>query len=172
MKAAGLAGVSRRRSTRTTISDERVRPACDLVDKNFYAEAPYQLWHHHVYPDLGRLPLHECRSRRLLPAHFRLGNGNDLRAQLVVDAMNVTLTQLRTTSVIHHSDQGSQCTSVAFGLRCKEAGVHLLVFRIVFPHSIDGKHLPVHCKGTIPQGACYRPRDGLNTGELRCLFRK
>ena len=40
MKAGGLAGVSRRRSARTTIRDERVRPASDLVDRNFYAEAP------------------------------------------------------------------------------------------------------------------------------------
>lgn len=37
MKADGLVGVSRRRSTRTTIRDERVRPASDLVDRNFYA---------------------------------------------------------------------------------------------------------------------------------------
>ena len=33
------------------------------------------------------------------------------------------LTQRRPANVIHHSDQGSQYTSIAFGLRCKEAGV-------------------------------------------------
>ena len=48
---------------------------------------------------------------------------NDFRTQLVVDAMNMALTQRRPMNVIHHSDQGSQYTSVAFGLRCKEAGV-------------------------------------------------
>src|SRR6056297_1438387 len=31
--------------------------------------------------------------------------------------------QRKPDSVIHHSDQGSQYTSVAFGLRCKEMGV-------------------------------------------------
>ena len=44
MKVGGLAGVSRRRSVRTTIRDERVRPASDLVDRNFHAEAPNRLW--------------------------------------------------------------------------------------------------------------------------------
>jgi putative transposase len=44
MKAAGLAGVSRRKSARTTFRDERVRPASDLVDRNFHAEGPDQLW--------------------------------------------------------------------------------------------------------------------------------
>ena len=44
MKAAGLKGVSRRRGTRTTIRDERLRPASDLVDRNFYAHEPNMLW--------------------------------------------------------------------------------------------------------------------------------
>ncbi len=35
MKATGIAGVSRRKAARTTFRDERVRPACDLVDRNF-----------------------------------------------------------------------------------------------------------------------------------------
>ncbi|MCP4284618.1 MAG: IS3 family transposase [Gammaproteobacteria bacterium] len=44
MKADGLKGVSRRKGARTTIRDERVRPASDLVDRNFYADAPNMLW--------------------------------------------------------------------------------------------------------------------------------
>ena len=44
MKAAGLAGVSRRRSARTTVRDNRVRPSADLVDRNVYANAPNMLW--------------------------------------------------------------------------------------------------------------------------------
>ena len=44
MKAAALTGVSRRKGTRTTIRDDRVRPANDLVDRNFRADAPDQLW--------------------------------------------------------------------------------------------------------------------------------
>ena len=48
--------------------------------------------------------------------------GHDLRSQLVLDALNIAL-QRRPVDLIHHSDQGSQYTSIAFGLRCKEAGV-------------------------------------------------
>ncbi len=40
-----------------------------------------------------------------------------------VDAMNMAIAQRKPSTVIHHGDQGSQFTSVAFGLRCKEMGV-------------------------------------------------
>lgn len=46
-----------------------------------------------------------------------------LRSSLVVDALSMALSQRRPNDVIHHSDQGSQYTSIAFGQRCKEAGV-------------------------------------------------
>jgi putative transposase len=46
-----------------------------------------------------------------------------LRAELVVDALEMAIGQRRPGDVIHHSDQGSQYTSLAFGKRCKEAGV-------------------------------------------------
>ena len=46
-----------------------------------------------------------------------------LRTELVLDALNMALWQRRPEQVIHHSDQGSQYTSIAFGLRCKEGAV-------------------------------------------------
>ena len=46
-----------------------------------------------------------------------------LRTELVLDALNMALWQRRPRGVVHHSDQGSQYTSIAFGARCKEAGV-------------------------------------------------
>jgi putative transposase len=44
MKVAGLTGVSRRKDTRTIFRNERVRPASDLADRNFYAEDANKLW--------------------------------------------------------------------------------------------------------------------------------
>ena len=38
-------------------------------------------------------------------------------------ALEMALEQLSTAGVIHHSDQGSQYTSLAFGERCRRAGV-------------------------------------------------
>jgi putative transposase len=48
---------------------------------------------------------------------------NHLRTQLVLDALDMALWQRRPEVVIHHSDQGSQYTSIAFGARCRRAGV-------------------------------------------------
>jgi putative transposase len=125
MKAAGIAGVSRRKGARTTFRDDRVRPACDLVDRNFHAEGPNRLW----VADITYVPtwagflylavVLDAFSRRIVGWAM----GHDLKAQLVLDALNMALTQRRPVDVIHHSDQGSQYTSIGFGLRCKEAGV-------------------------------------------------
>ena len=125
MKAKGLRGVSRRKFVVTTKRDPRVRPAKDLVDRNFYADAPNVLW----VADITYVPtwagfmylavVLDAYSRRIVGWAM----GNDQRAGLVIDAMNMALTQRKPSNVIHHSDQGSQYTSVAFGLRCKEMGV-------------------------------------------------
>ncbi len=125
MKAAAIAGVSRRKGPRTTLRDERVRPALDLVDRDFTAEEPDQLW----VADITYLPtwsgflylavVLDAFSRRIVGWAM----GHNLKTQLVLDAVNMALEQRRPADVIHHSDQGSQYTSIAFGLRCKEAGV-------------------------------------------------
>jgi putative transposase len=110
MKTAAIAGVSRRRGVRTTFRDNRVRPACDLVDRNFYANAPDTLW----VADITYVPtwagflylavVLDAFSRRIVGWAM----GHDLKAQLVLDALNMALAQRRPVSVIHHSDQGSQ----------------------------------------------------------------
>ena len=46
-----------------------------------------------------------------------------LRTELVLDALNMAIGQRRPAQVIHHPDQGCQYTSLAFGQRCREAGV-------------------------------------------------
>jgi putative transposase len=46
-----------------------------------------------------------------------------LHTQVVLDALDMALWQRRPSGVIHHSDQGSQYTSIEFGKRCREAGV-------------------------------------------------
>ncbi len=44
MQADGLQGVSRRKATTTTIRSTRDRPAPDLVERDFTADAPNGLW--------------------------------------------------------------------------------------------------------------------------------
>ena len=125
MKAAAIAGVSRRKTARTTFRGHRVRPARDLVDRNFHADAPDRLW----VADITYVPtwagflylavVLDAFSRRIVGWAM----GHNLKTQLVLDALNMAISQRRPSDVIHHSDQGSQYTSIAFGLRCKEADV-------------------------------------------------
>ena len=46
-----------------------------------------------------------------------------LRTVLVLAALEMALDQRKPESVIHHSDQGSQYSSIVFGQRCRVAGV-------------------------------------------------
>jgi putative transposase len=126
MRAAGLVGASRRRNgVTTTRRDPDARPAPDLVDRNFTATAPNQLW----VADITFVPtangflylavVLDAWSREIVGWAM----ATHLRAELVVDALEMAIGQRRPGDVIHRSDQGSQYTSLAFGKRCKEAGV-------------------------------------------------
>ena len=125
MRGLGLRGVSRRRRVRSTIRDAQARPAPDLVDRNFEATALDQLWVADItyVPTLTRM-LHlavvvDACSRRVVGWAMAL----HARSSLVLEALEMALEQRRPQDVIHHSDQGCQYTSVAFGRRCRAAGV-------------------------------------------------
>ena len=126
MRRAGIAGASRRRSTKTTTREQRAaRVAPDLVDRDFSAAGADQLWVAditYVRTWTGFLYVAvvlDAWSRRVvgwsMAAH--------LRTELVLDALNMAIWQRRPQEVVHHSDQGSQYTSIAFGARCREAGI-------------------------------------------------
>lgn len=126
MRAAGLVGASRRRTgVTTTRRNKEARPAPDLVDRDFTATAPNQLW----VADITFVPTSTgfLYLAVVLDAWSRKVVGwamaNHLRAELVLDALEMAIGQRRPRDVIHHSDQGSQYTSLAFGKRCREAGV-------------------------------------------------
>ena len=124
MLQAGLAGVSRRRFVTTTVRDGG-RQAPDLVERNFTAEAPDRLW----VADITYIPtwvgflylavVLDAYSRRIVGWSM----ATTLAKQLVLDALNMALATRRPRQVIHHSDQGSQYTSIEFGRRCRDAGV-------------------------------------------------
>jgi putative transposase len=125
MREAGLQGVSRRRHIATTARDRRVRPAPDLVERNFAASGRDRLW----VADITYIPtwsgflylavVVDAWSRRVVGWSM----APHLRTELVLAALNMALGQRRPAEVIHHSDQGTQYTSIAFGLRCRQAAV-------------------------------------------------
>ena len=125
MRAAGLEGVSRRKRHRTTYRDRDGRVAADLVNRDFTANGPDQLWVAditYISTWAGFLYLAvvvDAWSRRVVGWAM----ATHLRAELVLEALNMALWQRQPEAVIHHSDQGCQYTSIAFGLRCRKAGV-------------------------------------------------
>ena len=126
MRANQIAGVSRRRAwCITTERNKRQRPAPDLVNRQFVATEINQLW----VADMTYIPtwagflylaiVVDVYSRKVVGWTF----GEAMKAELVINALNMALLTRKPESVIHHSDQGSQYTSIAFGNRCKEMGV-------------------------------------------------
>lgn len=126
MREGHMRGISRRRShVVTTQRDKRQRPAPDLVNRRFVANDINQLW----VADMTYIPtwagflylamVLDVYSRKVVGWAF----GERMTADLVVEALNMALHTRKPDSVIHHSDQGSQYTSLAFGQRCQEMGV-------------------------------------------------
>ena len=125
MKADGLKGVCRRKWVVTTTRDADATPAADLVERQFAADAPNRLW----VADITYIPtwagflylavVLDAFSRKIVGWAM----AEHLRTELVLAALNMALGQRRAKHVVHHSDHGTQYTSIAFGLRCKEAGV-------------------------------------------------
>ena len=125
MRSTGLAGISRRKRPRTTMKAQGVSAAPDLVQRQFNAEAPDRLWVAditYVGTRAGFLYLAvvvDVFSRRVVGWAME----PHLRTELVLQALNMALYLRRPRSVIHHSDQGAQYTALAFGKRCRQAGV-------------------------------------------------
>jgi len=125
MRERNIHGASRRKGFKTTVRDHDARPAPDLVDRRFTATEPNQLW----VADITYVPtwsgflfvaiVLDVFSRRVVGWAM----ATNLRTQLVLDALNMAIYRRQPENVIHHSDQGTQYTSIAFGSRCHEAGV-------------------------------------------------
>jgi len=123
-----LQGVSRRRAwCVTTQRNPRHRPAPDLVKRKFVASDINQLW----VADMTYVPswegflylavVSDVFSRKVVGWAF----GVQMTSDLVIAALDMALFTRKPQGVIHHSDQGSQYTSIAFGNRCKQMNVRL-----------------------------------------------
>ena len=120
MRAAGIQGAKRRgKPWRTTVPDPGALRPPDLVDRDFIASRPDELW----LADFTYLRCWEglvffsfvidAYSRRVVGWQF----ANHMRTDLVLDALRMALTRRQSgadVELIHHSDAGSQYTSYAF----------------------------------------------------------
>lgn len=159
MKQAGIRGVSRRRRGPTTIRRRAdARPAPDLVERDFTADGPDQLW----VADITYIPtwagflylavVVDVWSRRVIGWSM----ANHLRTELVLDAMNMAVYQRRPERVIHHSDQGTQG-----GFKRSSQHFHNME-ELRWARRSAGGWIELSDRGCVPQ--VVRPWDVASTG--------
>jgi putative transposase len=126
MRTAGLVGCHRRRRRGLTRRDPQAAPAPDLVQRTFTATAPDRLW----TADITYIPtwtgwlylavVLDAFSRRVVGWAM----ADHLRTELVLDALDMAIWNRRPQpGLVHHSDQGCQYTSLAFGRRLRESEI-------------------------------------------------
>jgi putative transposase len=126
MRQERIVGVHRRRKHHTTRRREGVAPAPDLVERDFTAEGPDRLW----VADITYVPtwvgflyvavVLDVWSRKIVGWAM----ASHLRTELVLDALEMAIWHRQPEpGLVHHSDQGCQYTSLAFGRRCRDAGI-------------------------------------------------
>ncbi len=126
MKRQGLYGVRRAKKVRTTTRDDSAPRSPDLVERNFTASAPNELW----VTDLTYVPtwqgvayvcfITDVFSRSIVG--WRVAS--NMRTEMVLDALEMARWQrgTRFDDLRLHSDAGSQFTSIRYGERLDEIG--------------------------------------------------
>jgi putative transposase len=129
MRANGIQGAKRRgKPWRTTISNAGVDRPADLVERDFAASGPDELW----FADFTYLRCWEgvvyfafvidAYSRAIVGWQF----AEHMRADLVLDALRMALAQREPgadLALVHHSDAGSQYTSYDYSQTLDDHGV-------------------------------------------------
>jgi putative transposase len=131
MRQLGLRGAVRGKARRTTIADQGAHRPTDLVQRRFDVTAPNRLWvadFTYVATWSGTTYVAfviDAYSRRILGWRA----ATSMSTPLVLDALEQAIwTRGRAgvtdlTGLIHHTDAGSQYTSIAFTIRLLNAGV-------------------------------------------------
>ncbi len=126
MRNMGLQGAVRGKKCKTTVADEESARPADLVNREFTASRPNQLWvadMTYVATWLGFVYV-----AFVIDVFARMIVGwrasNSLRTDLALDALEQALwARGETNGLVHHSDRGSQYLSIRYTERLAEAGV-------------------------------------------------
>jgi putative transposase len=129
MRAAGLVGCHRRRRFRPGLTrrDPAAAPAPDLCRRQFSPPEPDHLWH----ADLTELPTDQgpVYLAAVIDGCSRLAVGHAMgehpTAELAIGAVELAVGRrgLVNDRLIHHSDQGAQFSSLAFGGKLHQLGI-------------------------------------------------
>jgi putative transposase len=127
MRRAGLRGVVRGKTWKTTYPDLSAPRPADLVDRKFTVAAPNRLW----VADLTyvRTWAGMTYAAFVIDAYSRMILGwqtsTSLRADLALDALEMALWRRqkeKLEGLVHHSDRGVQYLSIRYTERLAEAG--------------------------------------------------
>jgi transposase InsO family protein len=130
MKRLGIEGARRGRRCRTTIPDTAADRPADLVQRQFVAERPNQLWvaditHVATWSGFVYVAFVIDVFARCIVG-WRVARS--MRTDLVLDALEQALwARGGAQGVIHHSDRGSQYLSIRYTERLAEAGIDFSV---------------------------------------------
>lgn len=120
-----LRGIVRGKTCRTTVADSSVSCPMDLVQRQFSATLPNQLWvAHFTYvatrPGLVYVSfVIDVFSRGIVGWR----EAHTMRTDILLDAMEQTLwSRQDTDGLVHHSDRGSQYLSIRYSERLAVAG--------------------------------------------------
>lgn len=126
MRKAGIEGISRRRYSGPPRQKDAYTPEPDLVNRRFIADGPNMLW-------VADITQHKTREGWLYIAVMidvfsrkvvGWAMGNQATATLVVEALNMAVRNRNPgLDLVHHSDHGSQYTSLLYGSTLRKAGI-------------------------------------------------
>jgi transposase InsO family protein len=128
MRLAGLRGVRRGKSVRTTVPDAKAPCPLDRVNRQFEADRPNQLWvADFTYVSTWQGFVYVAFVIDVF-ARFIVGwrVSTSMQTDFVLDALEQALYARRPESdgaLVHHSDRGSQYVSIRYSERLAEAGI-------------------------------------------------
>jgi transposase InsO family protein len=136
MRSLGLSGVVRGRRPRTTIPNPAGARAADLLDRDFSAEAPDRKW----ITDFTYVRTHQsftyvafivdCFSQKIVSWHASIKRDVelvDVPLRMALWRRSHEGTPIERDQLIHHSDAGSQYTSVRFTEHLHIEGIRLSI---------------------------------------------
>lgn len=176
MRQLGLTGVTRGRKVVTTLADTAAQRPADLVERNFTAARPNQLW----CADFTYVPtwtgmvyvafVFDVFSRRVLGWRA----ATTMTTPLVLDALEMA-TWIRAkeghrdlSGLIHHTDAGSQYTSIAFTDRLVQAGIDASVGSVgdAYDNALAESAIGLYKSELINVHGPYRDRDHVEIDTL------
>ena len=161
MRQLDIKGVVRGRKPQTTIPDESAMRPADLVQRDFTATRPNQLW----VADLTYVAtwvgfvyvafVIDVFSRRIVG--WRVSRS--LRSDLALDALEQALyARPNTEHLVHHSDRGVQYLSIRYTERLAEAGIEPSVGSVGDSYDNALAETIIPACGNWQTGVCTRRR--------------